>query len=188
MSRAGRQSLRFRLKDATAEAHARLDGRVAGLNLGDRDVYGRFLLAHAAVVAPTERALERAGVAGLLADWPQRRRSAALAEDMARLQLTSLAIAGPVVDGEAESFGALYVMEGSRLGGRILAARAEASDDPAVRGAVAYLNHGSGDRLWASFLDSLEESVETRDRFDRAQSSALSVFTAFSDALDQNFA
>lgn len=188
MSRDARDTLRFRLKDATAEAHARLDARMADQDLSDRGVYGRFLQAHAAVIGPAERALEQAGVSRLLADWPERRRAPALTSDMDRLRLTGGGAWEPVIAGEAESFGALYVLEGSRLGGRILASRVEASSDADVREAVAYLNHGVGERLWMSFLNSLEASVDTRAGLARAQCSALSVFTAFSDALDESFA
>ena len=40
--------------------------------------------------------------------------------------------------------GALYVLEGSRLGAKFLVKQARASRDPVVRDAIAYLSHGDG--------------------------------------------
>ncbi|MGH1557740.1 hypothetical protein ACRAWD_07640 [Caulobacter segnis] len=49
----------------------------------------RFLSASAAALSPLEQALERAGVADWLPDWPARARRAALAQDLAALGLSA---------------------------------------------------------------------------------------------------
>lgn len=184
----GGSSLRHRLKAYTGAAHERLDAVVGSHDLADRAVYRRFLLGHAAVVGPAERALEQAGVAGWLPDWPSRRRGASLRQDLAALGVTADADGPFPLGGEAEVFGALYVLEGSRLGGRVLSQRAGSSADPAVRGALRYLTHGLGERLWPTFLERLEASDDTRRRPADAEASALFVFNAFSDALNRSFA
>ena len=113
---------RFFLRAATAQDHERVDAAFGDFDLADRADYARFLTAQAAAFLPTEAAIERAGPLAVVPDWPERRRSALLLNDLA-----ALGIAPP--EGEAlgalesptEVLGAIYVLEGSRLGGAMLA-------------------------------------------------------------------
>lgn len=179
---------RERLRQATAEAHRRLDADIACRDLSNRDIYRRFLLGHAGVLTPLEVALETAGVERLLPDWPQRRRRDALAADLAELGVRPPeARTGPSIDGEAALMGALYVLEGSRLGGVVLARQA-AGGPPEVRNALRYLTHGHGSGLWPAYLVRLEESAAVRAEPLVAEASALAVFAAFREALGQPFA
>lgn len=152
-------SHRDRLRAATAELHARVDARLSGAFERDRAAYGMFLTSLAEGLLPLEDALEAAGVDALLADWPQRRRGPDLRDDLADL---GLAVPGPRrsgrFDGEARLLGALYVLEGSRLGSRLLLRRALANDDPVVRRATRYLARGEARDLWPAFLARLEAS------------------------------
>ena len=67
--------LRDRLRVATTDSHAALDANVSGWRLQTATGYGAFLSASAAALSPLEHALERAGVADWLPDWPIRARS-----------------------------------------------------------------------------------------------------------------
>lgn len=46
------------LREGTRAEHERLDALMTGFNLGDRNSYTRFLLAHAEALLPVETALD----------------------------------------------------------------------------------------------------------------------------------
>jgi heme oxygenase len=156
-----RPSLRFRLRDATAKDHGRLDAVFAPFDLRKPEDYRRFLEINAAALVPLEKALAASGVSQVIPDWPQRSRVEALQSDVARLGGAiepSPAIA--TLDRD-EIFGALYVLEGSRLGARVLLPIVLGSDDLRVATTNAYLSHGLDRPLWQSFVAMLERHGET---------------------------
>lgn len=142
--------LRFALKAGTRSAHERLDAHASRLDLSDRADYLAFLCWHGTLVPELEAHLAGNGIAEVVADWPERRRTAALAADLAALGASG----GPRTDivlpaTRPALVGIAYVLEGSRLGGAMLV-RAVA---PALRGvATAYLDHGAGHGLWPRFV------------------------------------
>jgi heme oxygenase len=73
----------------------------------------------------------------------------------------------------------LYVLEGSRLGARLLLAEVEAALSPASRAATRYLSHGQGLSLWPTFLQRLEASQQVRREPDAAAAGARAVFRQF---------
>jgi heme oxygenase len=148
--------LRQRLRTATAGAHARLDSQLGALALDRLPDYRRFLETSAAALLPLEMALDRSGVTRLFPDWPARSRRDAILADLARVdgQATPLPVPEPFDLGGV--LGAMYVLEGSRLGAKMLSAIVTKSPDPRVAGATAYLRHGEGQHLWRSFLAALE--------------------------------
>ena len=104
------------LRSRSAAAHGVVDAAFGGYDLHDIADYRRFLIAHARALPLAE--------AQAAAVWPMlRRRTPLLAADLSAMGTpTDLAEmtdehAGP------EEFGALYVVEGSRLGGGLLAGR-----------------------------------------------------------------
>lgn len=147
-------TLRGLLKQETEGHHARLDGALSALDLSEASDYGRFLRIHAAALLPVELQLESAGVAALLEDWPRRVRRTALTADLAAL---GLARPAPVpfapLAGTDEMLGALYVLEGSRLGHAMLLRHL--SPAAPTRRAIAFLTHGAGERLWGGLLAAL---------------------------------
>ena len=151
-----RSSLRDRLRDATADAHARLDVQLDRLDLARLADYRDFLDLSASALLPLEAALVGAGVERIFADWPLRARSRAILDDLERVGGNPHPLASPGCVGLADVLGAMYVLEGSRLGAKVLARRASSSADPVVAGATAYLRHGAGLHLWPSFLAILE--------------------------------
>ena len=103
------------------------------------------------------------GGRSLLPDWTRRTRAAALRADLTDLGITDVAAAtAPPLAGAAGMFGALYVLEGSRLGARLLVPDLLAGGSAQVRAATRYLRHGEGHRLWQSFLAHLESSQPVR--------------------------
>jgi heme oxygenase len=135
------------LRARTAAEHATTDAAFSRFDLGDRESYVLFLLAHGRVLPAIEAAL---ACEPSLPQW--RPRSAHLAED---LQSFGRDLPDPLtldpVSGAAESLGLLYVMEGSRLGGRILLGRV-APDFSALYLAAT---HQPGE--WRAFTELLDE-------------------------------
>lgn len=149
--------LRARLRAATAALHERVDVAYAGFSFDRPDGYGRFLRAHSRVLGSMEVALEQAGIAQLLDDWPARARRHALLEDLEALGIPAPApLPPPELPDPASCWGAAYVLEGSRLGGRILAQRLRQIDPGAPAG---YLEAGDVARLWPRFLARLETAA-----------------------------
>ncbi|NNU65443.1 biliverdin-producing heme oxygenase [Rhizobium indicum] len=115
-------SLRSALRAQTADCHAAVDTLFGSFNLSRIQDYRAFLRAHARVVPSVEYALENGGIGRLLPDWPDRRRAHLLAADIRELDdrlpvlLPQLALLS-----EAAIWGAAYVLEGSKLGGLLLA-------------------------------------------------------------------
>jgi heme oxygenase len=178
--RATARSTRSYLHAATNDLHRRLDARLAPLALRGDAGYREFLFRSAMALLPVEQALNEAGVVNVLPDWPQRSRSSALAGDLAALSLPQPKPARfPEVRGEAFQFGMLYVLEGSRLGARLLLAEVEATLAPTSQAATRYLAHGQGQSLWPTFLQRLEASQPVRRAPELAVAGARAVFRQF---------
>jgi len=115
-------SARGALRTATAAHHERVDAVFSRYDLTNRNAYARFLQAQAGAYLPVEAALACAGAATLVPDWDSRRRAARLTADLA-----VLGVAAPddetdiAFDDDAAVLGGVYVLEGSRLGGAMLA-------------------------------------------------------------------
>jgi heme oxygenase (biliverdin-IX-beta and delta-forming) len=174
--------LRGRLKDATAADHRELDARFATFDLSKRTDYRRFLEASAAALLPLEAALERDGVAGIFDDWAQRSRRAAIIADIDRLggAIRPWRGIGPFT--RHSLIGALYVLEGSRLGAKFLLRIIARSADPQVSEATAYLRHGAGQALWPSFLARLESEAVAAVDESEAITGARRAFALFAEA------
>ena len=175
--------VRDRLRAVTREAHERVDRRFSGYDLGDPEAYRGFLEAHHAVLPGCEYMLEASGAAALVDDWAHRLRTPALVADLVSLGARPVR-ATPTLRRltPAAAFGMLYVLEGSRLGGAVLARRVLAGASARCRGATRYLRHGEGLRLWPSFLAALEASGDVRDDPDAAVASAIETFGLFEPA------
>ncbi|UXY51861.1 biliverdin-producing heme oxygenase [Pseudomonas tohonis] len=151
-------SLRQFLRDAGAHWHARVDCAYSAYCLESRSGYGDFLQAHARALLMLEPAMEAAGIERLLDDWPERRRREALCRDLQALHLPIPETAAVMLTADAGTlWGLAYVLEGSRLGSRLLASRVRQAGWPGAATALCYLGHGDGLPLWPGFLRRLEE-------------------------------
>lgn len=150
-------TLRQRLRTATAPLHERVDAAFSSFELDRLDGYRAFLRAHAQVLGPLEIALERGGIESMLADWPQRSRRQDLLADLAELG-DSTPWPEPQYTAQPPGWcwGAVYVIEGSRLGGRVLAKQvAEANP----RAPLRYLSHRGSTPSWPVFIDQLDRQA-----------------------------
>ena len=178
-------SVRRHLRTATNDLHSDLDARLAPLITQGDTGYAKFLSCSAAALLPIERALGEAGIAAVLPDWPQRSRSEAL-----RLDLSDLSLPEPSsppsakIGGRAFQLGMVYVLEGSRLGARLLLREAQFTLGPAARAAMRYLSHGQGLPLWQTFLQRLEASPDVCREPEHAAAGARAAFQLFLTAAD----
>ncbi|MEH3116506.1 MAG: biliverdin-producing heme oxygenase [Methylorubrum populi] len=162
-------SLHARLREATAAAHAALErdldweARVATLP-GYRDLLTRLRGFHAAY---------EPAIAAALADpafFDPRRRLAALDADLCALAPDGTALdtlpapAAPRLDGAGAALGALYVLEGSTLGGAVIGRRVAR-----LHGQAAPLAYYAGrgpatGPLWRAFRERLDGLAEAEGR------------------------
>lgn len=144
------------VSDATRSSHRRLDLALSWLDLGKPRYYAGFLRGQAEALFPLEASLERHGIADVMPDWPQRVRTPSLEHDLAALDVSCDPLPAPEFKGAADMLGAVYVLEASRMGARVMLARLAEHQDSNAIGATAYLRHGFGKRFWPSFLTLLE--------------------------------
>lgn len=165
------------LRCGTRAAHDRVDALFGRFDLARREDYADFLTAHAAALLPLEAALDRSGLDRIIDDWPQRRRACLL-----RADLDELGVAIPETEaaalGEepASLLGALYVLEGSRMGGRLLA-RSVGKGLP-----VRYLAAEQALAPWRHLLEMLERALPDAASRDAAARSAAAAFDVFERA------
>ena len=150
------------LRHATEDLHGELDVIASRLDLRQHADYCKYLLATAGPVIAIELALEQHRVDEVFVDWPLRRRRFALALDLHALGLTATAIEARLAWTRSRMLGAMYVLEGSRLGAQILLRRVEQSSDQSVLAARHFLR-GSNPTLWSSFLGMLEDADDSLD-------------------------
>ena len=166
-------SARSALRSATARHHDEVDKLFSAADLTDRAGYGVFLTAQAEAHIGVEDALTRAGAASVVPDWAERCRAALLRADLAELGLPIPASTGGLrLDGEAPILGAAYVLEGSRLGGRLLQRSVPAHLPTRFLGA-------SDSAGWRKLLIVLDEQLKFDEARNRAIRAAIDVFTLF---------
>ncbi|EJT04627.1 biliverdin-producing heme oxygenase [Rhizobium sp. CCGE 510] len=165
-------SLRSVLRAQTADCHAEVDKLFGTFDLSNRQQYRTFLQAHARVIPASEDALEDAGIARLLPDWPERRRTQGLLADIREFgDSLPPSLPPPALHSEAALWGALYVLEGSKLGGAVLA-KTVADHLPS-----SYLSLQGPKGAMRSFMDRLDAS--DLDDPAAAISAARSIFDLF---------
>ena len=167
-------SARAQLRAGTAVQHDRVDRLFSRLDLAQEEDYRRFLLAQTAAFLPIEGRLDAAGIAQLVPDWRSRRRADLLRADLSALGLKEPPhIPPPALDSPAAQLGAVYVLEGSRLGGAML--RRGLAESVPHSFLSAPQNRGS----WRKLLETLDMFLYRSDRLDAAMTAAKGVFQNF---------
>lgn len=164
------------LRAGTAEAHERVDQLFSRYDLASLGSYRVFLLAQAEAHLPAERALEAGGVERLIVDWPGRRRAALLIEDLAELGVEPGSGEPPRLANPAALLGAVYVLEGSRLGGAVLK---RGLPEAAPR---RFLSAPQQPGAWRKLLALLDESLYEAETIAAACAAANQVFGLFERA------
>jgi heme oxygenase len=165
------------LRAATAAAHERVDAIYSQFDLADRDGYRRFLLAQAIAFLPVEAALDAAGAEMFILDWPERRRAHLIRADLDELGEEAVpAMAPPLIAGAGAVLGAAYVIEGSRLGGKLL--RQAVPDELPRR----FLDAPQKSASWRRLLENLDSRRYEPGFFEAAIHAAVDVFDRFASS------
>ncbi|RHW17372.1 hypothetical protein D1610_10375 [Sphingomonas gilva] len=169
----GTGAARLTLRSATAEHHDRVDKVFSAAALDRREGYGQFLTAQAGALFATERALDNGRAETVVPDWPSRRRAELLRGDLIAFGLSP----PPPLDrlelnGDAALLGAIYVLEGSRLGGALLK-RSVPAHFP-----TAFLSGGNS-LSWRRLLSIIDERLKAADDMNSAITAASEVFALF---------
>jgi heme oxygenase (biliverdin-IX-beta and delta-forming) len=151
------------IRSATHHSHHRLDLALTWLDVSRPRYYAGFLRGQAEALFPIEAALARGGIERLLPDWHYRARARALDDDLAIMDVSTDPLPLPRFANDAQMLGAVYVLEATRMGARVMLARLAEYPDSVAIGATNYLKHGFGKRLWPSFLAVLEQHSASRN-------------------------
>ena len=180
-------SLRDTLRSATAGAHAALDGALMPPGARwTRERYVAFLQATLAVVSAAEPAV----TAGLpdFAPCGERTRASRLRDDLVALGQRAFPPPSPAfadVPGAAAAYGTAYVLEGSQLGGRVIAGHVAGAlalgDDGLAYLRPAGAPAGSRWKTFVAGLDAFGAVAGERD-WDIAAAWASHTFAAFETA------
>lgn len=158
-------------------------------SITDAAGYADCLSMFQAIFAPLETQLatfsdwQRIGI-----DFEARRRAPALRSDLAalgRFQINTIALAA-APNCFPEALGALYVLEGSTLGGRVILADISARLGATIEGATKFLEgHGADAGLmWLSFRKAMEGYAnENAALAERIVDGAIQCFGLFADAM-----
>ncbi|MBV6846384.1 MULTISPECIES: biliverdin-producing heme oxygenase [Xanthomonas] len=167
-----------RLVEAVPLMQALAQGRV------DSAAYVQILRRHHALLTGFEAQLGN-WLATLVGNgWHYRRRVPALRDDLRALgQQPDLPAALPASADDAARWGMLYVIEGSQLGGRVIA-RSVRKQQPALAGALRYFEMADDDPAgWRRFQAALDRRLATPSARDAAIDGAQAMFAHFHTCL-----
>ena len=135
-------------------------------------------------VSLVEAKLERSGVQYLLPDWPLRRRTDAIATDLTGLGANAERDKQRPAEAYTpdQAWGALYVLEGSRMGARMLCEQVLNSEDTLSIANMRYLTHGRYTSFWRDFLTALDQAADDGLILSAAVEGASDAFGAFEAA------
>ena len=176
------------LKAATAALHERAEAAMPTLDeLSCPDLYARCVADLHGFYAAWEPAIwNTPGVDDVVTDGDARRKLPLLARDLGALGQPALS-ASPELDGRTvlptcgHALGALYVLEGATLGGRVILRHIAPPLGLPLDGGLSFF-HGYGSRtgqMWSSFGRALEQWAAAGGDVDAAVAGATSCFSSF---------
>ncbi len=179
------------IRERTRGLHAQLEAGVSLDRLtGSRASYCNMLERYLRVYRPFERLIKQQppGILALVR-WAERPRLARIEKDLTALGATSEQIGSvpewpnlPALDDQDRVLGALYVIEGSALGGRFLFQEIHAKLGLDQASGAAFF-FGEGERtsaVWRWFMSVLQDHVQSPER---AGDSAVEMFHVFQSVL-----
>ncbi|MGX5688698.1 biliverdin-producing heme oxygenase [Arcticibacter tournemirensis] len=114
------------LKDQTRQPHQSLEKLLIGRlkDIRSKADYGSVLRLFYGFIAPLERKISRINIESILSDCFERRKALSLLNDMEVLQSGTYELEQcyllPDIRNTSDALGALYVLEGSTLGGQLI--------------------------------------------------------------------
>ena len=174
------------LKLRTKERHQQLEVKIitAIKLIHHRNDYARLLQLFAGYFGSLEDLIEQTLSLNMMPDYPLRRKAAALQADLKSINTPLPGKIGsenlPIIENSLQALGALYVMEGSTLGGRIITKMiaAKLPDETAFS-----FFEGYGEKtidMWTSFKTSIDAIGLTKEDRKIIVESANDTFYQFS--------
>lgn len=172
-SAAPEPTAREALRTRTRATHEAVDALFGRFDLTTAEGYRAFLHAHALAFLPLEGALDEFGADRLLPDWGARRRAPNLRADLADFAIDPPPTETVTVSSPAQAWGILYVLEGSRFGGRIIT-RGVSAGLP-----TRYIGAGHAPGAWSAFLARMEPGLVNHHDREIAIGAAHAAFARF---------
>lgn len=177
----GDAGLRPRLRAGVVALHARLDRMIEVSCLGEPLEFRRLLAIHYAALGAIVPALEGAGATRLFPGWDGRSRLFALEADMAEWgsHASHCVSVEASFRSDQEVWGALYAVEGSRLGNQVLLRRLAKHRDLGQR-TMRFLAHCPEEGVtWPRLVARLEALDYRGEDFEAALRGAETVFATY---------
>ncbi|HEX8460327.1 MAG TPA: biliverdin-producing heme oxygenase [Segetibacter sp.] len=182
-----------RLKEETKSAHLEVEAlimpRVKGLN--SPAAYADLLNIFYGYFSPVEKKIESYIEPDIIADAAERRKAAAILQDITFLgeqKQENECIKLPAIYNTATALGAMYVLEGSTLGGVHLSKIISGKMNFTANEGVEFFNgYGSGTLgKWNSFKDRLNNYAVNAELEDEVIKSANETFIKFKSWIQEN--
>lgn len=174
---------RTHLARAVADLHERVDRAMTLEQMSTPADYRSHLRCHARVLIPLEKSLQASRHAAAIPDMEQRWRSSALEDDLRAMGETEPEHVETRLGASLAAFaGAMYVLEGSRLGAKMLLRQLGERSGEALP--AAFLSHGTEGRFWPSFVNWLNSLEWSQEDLAQMRESARSVFQAYLTACE----
>jgi heme oxygenase (biliverdin-IX-beta and delta-forming) len=172
------------LKQATRKPHQETEAALVPLLKGIKTVadYAAVLKIFYGFYHPLEQLIERQITGELLPDMGRRRKSGWILRDLEALDLPvtpPACTALPCIQNHLQAFGALYVLEGSTLGGAIIAKMLQANPHVCIPEAALTFFRAYGDatpQLWNDFRKQLNAVVRDEAGQDQVVTAANDTF------------
>lgn len=181
--------LSSQIKEYTKEAHQQLEKIVIGKlkNIKNDGDYATLLKYFYAYFSSLEKAIAPFIDKNVLVDFPDRRKADRLKHDIISLggSVEDLpAVETPNIQSAAAAMGALYVMEGSVMGGSIIVGMLQTNG--ITKGLDFFSGYGAETQdMWQQFISALNTTAKNEQETEEIVKSAKATFTNFAKAFDR---
>lgn len=180
------------LKTHTKINHQKLEKKIlaAITAINNKRGYTDLLKLFATYFGAVEKLVDESINLACVPDYLQRRKVAALSADMyylnTQLRPDAPSVIVPRIENNLQCMGALYVMEGSTLGGATIAKLIESKTKLSSKGGLAFFNGYGADTLtmWQKFKNLLDSILLNPGDEGIVIDSANETFARFSDWID----
>ena len=172
------------LRKHTKKLHEELDKAFITIDLQNQNDYEKFLNIHAWAIIPLEKKLRESENFLLIPSAEKRLRSQTIKNDLAQLGLSLPQTSLPTmsyINAVSEIAGIMYVLEGSRLGAKVLVKQIK--QVPQLP--TSFLNHGKDENYWSSYISWLNNHTWSNEDQDKAMIAAQSVFKLYLQAVEK---
>lgn len=185
-------TLAEQLREETKNEHAATEKAMMPLlkSARDKDSYSRLLCAMYTYLKPVEEAVFREIDASHLPDQASRRTMGHMAADLEALDANdctqNLATSLPKIETTAQAFGALYVLEGSTMGGQIVGGIVRKNLPEDLHHTRYFDSYGEQTRaMWGKFIGALNAFGEAHaDTHEEVLAAARETFSLFETHLN----